>query len=142
MGCFQSECFEFGDTRPIIVAKERGKQFILKNASHKKVCKYLVDGCLIKDGTSCDYLLLIVQDRHAYLVELKGSNLEHAIRQIEESIIKLKDILIGYKVSARIIIGKVRSPQIKYSEEIKIKEKLKKLDFDLRIKGTECEETV
>ena len=67
----------------IMTLKENKSKFIIKNANN--LVKILVDGCAIKDGIRCDYLVK-VQDKLEIFIELKGQDIEHAINQIERSI--------------------------------------------------------
>lgn len=66
------------------VAKEKGKEFRLHNKSKKTVCRVRIDDCLIKDKRSkrCDYLFKICETEHYFLVELKGGEVDEAIKQI------------------------------------------------------------
>jgi hypothetical protein len=65
-------------------AAENGKKFRFNNPSHKTICRVHVDNCLIKDQTirKCDFLFNIVEDSKYYLVELKGTSIDIALKQI------------------------------------------------------------
>lgn len=71
-----------------IVLKENKCKFTLINEANISIRKIKVDGCAIKDGLRCDYLL-IMRDNTEYYVELKGCNVSAAIKQIERTIILL-----------------------------------------------------
>jgi hypothetical protein len=75
-------CFSNSST-----AIEHGKKFIFNNVSGKSICKVHVDNCLIKDQSvkKCDYLFNIEEDNRYYLVELKGVDVDTAIKQIEST---------------------------------------------------------
>jgi hypothetical protein len=65
--------------------EEKGSKLILRNAGRKAVRKVQVDGCAVTEGPRCDYLL-IPDPGSEYFVELKGSDVAHAICQLEASI--------------------------------------------------------
>ena len=70
--------------------EENQKKIIFRNPSRLIFLKVDVDGCTItgKD-IRCDKLLLASDEHQEYYVELKGTDVKHAISQIEETIKKL-----------------------------------------------------
>ena len=70
--------------------EENQKKIIFRNPSRLVFLKVDVDGCTItgKD-IRCDKLLLSSDEYQEYYVELKGTDVKHAISQIEETIKKL-----------------------------------------------------
>ncbi|WP_174783731.1 hypothetical protein [Dolichospermum sp. UHCC 0259] len=123
----ESECKEFCDTRKTIVVKDSGnkQEYRVTNENGKEICKIKVDGCLIKDGERCDYLILSCEDKSAFFVELKGHDLQKAIAQIDSSINKLMNDIKEFKIYARIVLNRTPSPDINSSIEIKLKKRLK-----------------
>jgi hypothetical protein len=126
----KSECKEFCDTRKTIVVKDSGnkQEYRVTNDNGKEICKIKVDGCLIKEGERCDYLILSCEDKSAFFVELKGHDLQKALSQIDSSINKLKDEipeLQEFKIYARIVLNRNPTPDINSSIEIKLKKRLK-----------------
>ena len=89
----------------IIVSSEHSKKHIAHNVHHSAVYQYRVDGDLIADSTRlrCDFLLENEDTKHAYLIELKGSNLDHAVEQIENTIKFFSHKLNGYTILPRIV---------------------------------------
>ncbi len=74
-----------------IVFKDPGNsrcRMIFLNPNQRKVAKITVDGCKIKDGKRCDFML--VTDTEENYIELKGKNVLHACEQIEVTIKKNK----------------------------------------------------
>ena len=69
-------------TDRIIVVKEEGKEFKIFNPKLSKIEKIHVDGELITQGPRCDWAFLL-DPRGGYLVELKGTDLRHALIQLE-----------------------------------------------------------
>jgi hypothetical protein len=126
----KSECKEFCDTRKTIVVRDSGnkQEYRVTNDNGKEICKIKVDGCLIKEGERCDYLILSCEDKSAFFVELKGHDLQKALSQIDSSINKLKDEipeLQEFKIYARIVLNRNPTPDINSSIEIKLKKRLK-----------------
>ena len=76
-------------SHPSIVAEENKRKFIIRNPEGYRVNMVTVDGCYIQDGLRCDYLFEIMKpaDRDCvHYVELKGSDISHAIHQLEATI--------------------------------------------------------
>ncbi|MBD2484655.1 hypothetical protein [Planktothrix sp. FACHB-1365] len=78
-----------------ITRKENQSQIIIENPNQFKVCVVQVDGCAIKEGLRCDYLVIpdqqdIKRTLEIY-IELKGSKILHAIEQLEATIKQLSD---------------------------------------------------
>lgn len=72
--------------RDKFACKEQGCSYRLKGiAEYDSIC-YAVDGVIVTDNTPrCDKLLLIKLDRDKWVrifIELKGSNIAHALEQI------------------------------------------------------------
>ncbi len=71
---------------PRIVLEERNSKIVFRNEQRQSVRKIHIDGCRIKDnGLRCDYLLIVVSGTE-YYVELKGGDVDHAVRQLERTI--------------------------------------------------------
>ena len=138
----EKKCLKFRDNRPVAVISEKQKEIRFINEERKKVSNYHIDGCLIKDGMRCDFLFLVEDDKNAFFIELKGSELKKAIQQIDHSINPIICHLAGYRVSARVIIGHVRSPQVGSIYELKLKKRLKELKGDLKIQESGKEEKI
>lgn len=87
----RARCIESSDNRSRVKCEEKKKKYILQNTSGCQIISYKMDGGIIvqdksvPDGTNkCDYMFLINDlKRKAILVELKGVNIAHALRQIQ-----------------------------------------------------------
>lgn len=123
----ESQCEEFRDDRKIILVEENGRKFIGQNNYRKLFVKFRIDGCLIRDGKKCDYLLINICEKKAYFIELKGQDLVVAIEQIGTSIDYFIDRLDGYIVNARVILTKVKTPDILDTRLIKLQKRMKSL---------------
>lgn len=60
-------------------------KFRLQNPQRYSIKVVQVDGCAIQEGVRCDYLFILPNGQELY-VELKGSNVKHAVEQIARSI--------------------------------------------------------
>lgn len=83
----------FGDceitTRaPKIVLEEKGRKLLFRNKSRHVVRKIRVDDCVIRKGLRCDFLV-ITADGVEHYVELKGSKVAHAAKQLATTIRKI-----------------------------------------------------
>lgn len=82
------ECSEYTDVSIICCSGRRTSSLKLYNLARRSVEKIQVDDCAIKQGLRCDWLLRTDDSvsKQDIFVELKGSDIEHAIRQLEESL--------------------------------------------------------
>jgi hypothetical protein len=79
----------------LIPLEENKSKFVIENPNQFKVCVVQVDGCAIKEGRRCDYLVIpdeqdIKKTLEIY-IELKGSKILDAIEQLEATIKQLSD---------------------------------------------------
>ena len=79
-------------------------KFCLDNPKKAKTRVIQVDDCAIKQGIRCEYLIILPNEQELY-VELKGSNVEHAVEQIATSIQRLTSdtsaLKLGFIASTR-----------------------------------------
>ena len=75
----KSECYSNST-----VAKENGKEFRLNLNANSTACKVRIDGCVMDSQVlaKCDYLFKICPVNKYHLVELKGTDVDHAVHQI------------------------------------------------------------
>ncbi|MFN7414725.1 MAG: hypothetical protein ACK5RT_12605 [Dolichospermum sp.] len=114
--------------RKTIVVRDSGnkQEYRVTNDNGKEICKIKVDGCLIKEGERCDYLILACEDKSAFFVELKGHDLQKAVGQIDSSLTKLITEIKEFNIYARIVLNRNPTPDINSSVEIKLRKRLKK----------------
>jgi hypothetical protein len=141
---FSTDCLNFSDNRKIVIVEENSRKFEGVNAKQKPFELYRVDGCLIKEGQRCDFLLLNCSDELvAYLIELKGSDLIHAVRQINTTLSHFLNELRDFKkINGRIVLTKVNSPDLKSSDFIKLTKKIRQLGGTLEYKATVLKESI
>jgi len=103
--------------QPIVVSKENGNQHILYNKSLCNVFQYHIDGGINSTniGERCDFIVEAEKTPrpHAYIIELKGSDLNKAINQIQKTIADYKVRLEGYVILPRIIIHRTSTHDIR-----------------------------
>ena len=90
----------------IIVSKENNKVHTAINSERCNVFQYKIDGDIIPSTSPevrCDYLVENETKQTAYLIELKGTDLIHAVEQIEATIKKFCIELRSYQIKPRIV---------------------------------------
>lgn len=93
-------------THSKFVSSENGCSHIGNNIDSNYVRQYQVDGQVIPSSSPverCDYLLLNDTKQNAYYIELKGSDIHKAIRQIDNSVCIIQASHLGYTIYRRII---------------------------------------
>ena len=126
----------------IITAKEKKCTYRLINKSDKRFCKVKIDGCYIKEGKKCDYLIIDCERNDFYFIELKGSHLLTAIEQISQTISYFANDLDG-TVYARVVLTRVSVPNIANNPKIlKLEKRLKKLGGNLKKATIQLVETI
>ena len=115
-----------GDKRKIVVVQEHKRKYVGRNSQDKLLHICIVDNCLITTGCRCDYLLLNLQEKRAYFIELKGRDLVHAIEQIDTTISHYLKDLTGFRINARVVLTKVNTPDLLSTQFIKLERRLKK----------------
>lgn len=112
---FQSLCNKHAAR---IVSKDEGNPQYHKgnNIGKAYVTHYKIDGVVITKKERCDYLLINEETHTAYLIELKGSDLVKAARQLKITENHLHRELFGYQVRYRIVANKCKTQEIRTSE--------------------------
>ena len=100
-----------GDThKKVYVSAEKGRKHIANNPGGKyEIRHYRLDGELVKNEVCCDFLLLNDSRLDAYYIELKGSDLAHAVQQVEAGQSLFRDSLKNYTSYFRIVTSKTRT---------------------------------
>lgn len=132
MSLFPDYCVESCDDRSKIVCEENKRAYIADNPQRKTVYKVQVDGKLICENVRCDWAVAVVSKEELleelFLVELKGSGIDHAFKQIMGTI----DVLCtNYSVNkwfARIVCSKVLTPQLNSIHRKKLERRLQNLN--------------
>lgn len=112
---FKSLC---GKKQKIIVSRDAGnpQQHIAVNESGCIVSQYKIDGDVIRDDERCDYLVWNEDKKNIYLIELKGSDLNHAVEQLENTEKILNNRFFDYLKECttyyRIVLNRVITHQL------------------------------
>lgn len=105
---------------PIISSRDKGgsQTHIAYNRDSSFVTHYQVDGVIIKSGNKCDFLLINEDKKTAYLIELKGSDLSWAAKQLQATEQTLSAQLAPYqpRLQYRIIANKCKTSEIETAE--------------------------
>ena len=134
MSLFPDHCVESCDDRPKIVCEENKRTYIANNTQRKVVCKVQV-GKLICEGARCDWAVAVVSEEgtgkaleELFLVELKGSDINHAFEQIVGTIDVLHTNYSVTKWFARVVCAKVSTPQLNSIHYKKLERRLQLLN--------------
>lgn len=78
-------------TDPKIKFEENKRKIIFLNPDRQEYKRVQVDGCAINDNVTlrCDKLLVSGDEHEERFVELKGTDVMHAIEQLESTIVRL-----------------------------------------------------
>lgn len=119
-----------GERQAIIVSKDSGqrREHRATNASRCRVSHYQIDGYVVQDDSiRCDFLLMNDDKTDAYLIELKGSDIEHALEQLEATAIQLKEELHGYTVKYRLVHSRAKTQAMRGIKFKKFKQRHSKV---------------
>lgn len=147
--CIWDACEEEQEkrNRRIIALRDRcsPRKFIGYNNENKEFYTYRVDDCIISgEHLKCDFLLINEDEQITYFVELKGSDVKHAVMQIENTLKQLIGCINGYKMyNARIVCSK-NPPAVYNNPKVKsFKDMLRKeYNGNLVIKSGQLEENL
>lgn len=134
------KCSEKISYKNILIEAKKSSKIIFTNENLIEVTKIQVDDCLDIQGVKCDWLLIINEPYIEIYIELKGSDVEHAFAQIENTI---KIVSKNYKIVLKYCyiittICPINSAQI----QVKAKSFKSKYNAVLRIKKTGCNENI
>lgn len=136
----------FGDCEsvvdyPLITVEEKRSKLTFRNPSRSKVRKIRVDDCVITEGLRCDWLLINHRSVE-HFVELKGSDVRHAIQQIEVTIKKIgaKEVerRHAYIISTQVAPAfrtEVQTRKLQFKKEYNATLTIKNLTHEVDIEG-------
>lgn len=115
-----------GKRQAIVVSKDarqsRGHRAINPDRSFD-LRHYKLDGDIVQNEKSCDFLLLNDSLKKAYFIELKGKNINDAVDQLEASTNRFTTELQGYTFFYRIVCSKALTHKIRDPKYRKFQEK-------------------
>jgi len=120
-------CQNLGNSSNVSI-EEKGKKYEYKNNDGRTLIKCKVDGCMNINNKKCDYLLIDDTCRIAYFIELKGSDINQAIDQIENTICHIENKLKNYEIRIRIILSRTNITALESSKVKKFKMYINKLN--------------
>jgi hypothetical protein len=74
------------------VTEEKRSRVEFENATRLEVEQIQVDGCAITDGRRCDWLINVEATNRSVFVELKGSDVNHAVEQLTRAHDVLREV--------------------------------------------------
>lgn len=89
-----------------IVSEENKRKHIANNVDGNIVHHFKIDGGIVPTSSSmprCDYLVINLEKKNAYPIELKGTDVKRAVDQIRSTINYLGGELSTYSILPRII---------------------------------------
>lgn len=119
----------------IIVCEEHHQKYIANNTGRNEVYKYQIDGDVLSSGTSqlrCDFIVENATKGNAYLIELKGKDVVHAVEQIEATICLFSAQLCDYNIFPRIVYRR-NTHGVRSSKVIAFKRKYPKSKIETNI---------
>lgn len=122
-----------------IVLSENKSKITFLNLNQRDIERVQVDGCVLKEGIKCDYMLIEDTEMEHY-IELKGSDIDHAIAQLITTITKLSKCSKSHVKCAYII--STRCPLT--TTKIQAQKLLFKKNYNshLIIKNLQCEANI
>jgi hypothetical protein len=124
----------------MIVSSEKGCTHRANNVLLSAVRHFQIDGDVVRDPQilKCDYLLLNDDVKTAYFIELKGSDIQHAIEQLECTLRIFKHELFEYRALFRVVYKTGSTHSVRSSAVTEWKKKHR----DAVIKQSQYEEDI
>ena len=110
----------------IVVSKDKGNQREHRATNPQRFFNlrhYKLDGEIFNQIKCCDFLLINDSTYKAYLIELKGGNIDEAVEQLEAGEQKCKSELGRYTFLYRIVCSKAKTHKIQSVKFRKFQEK-------------------
>jgi hypothetical protein len=112
------------DKRAIISFEANKRKYCASNPHGLSVLRYEIDGKMVTTGERCDYGMGVPRKGTVYLIELKGSDLKKAVRQINSTMDVLGEKLDGYIVHGRVVLSRISRPDLRASRVIALERRL------------------
>ncbi|EPK9718804.1 hypothetical protein [Pseudomonas aeruginosa] len=123
---------------PILVFSEEKSRFEIVNKNRRRIEVHQVDNCLITQGVRCDWLLIDSESGSECFIELKGSDIKHAVAQLVAAVQQLSKRAgrrNGYIICAR-------NPLSTTEVQLLAKKLLKQYRISLRVKRSTYKESI
>jgi len=119
--------------------KEKKSELLLENPQKLNLLIIKVDGCVIKQQTACDYIILPSPEKYEVEIylELKGNHIPDGVQQIETTIKRLSNNTQTQKKICFVVPTRV-NPQ--FNPDIQKHKKIFKQKYNatLIVKNTPC----
>ncbi|MDK2411637.1 hypothetical protein QHH11_14200 [Aphanizomenon sp. PH219] len=133
------KCSEKISHKNILIEEKKSSIIVFINENSIELTKVQVDGCLDIQGVKCDWLLIINEPYIEIYIELKGSDVEHAFDQIENTI---KIVSKNYKTVLKYCyIITTRCPITSTQIQVRAKSFKKNYNAVLKVKKTGSNES-
>lgn len=133
--------------KPIISLQANGRKYVAHNTGGKLVHEYhdLDQRSYFQNKYPCvDYLLYVEEEQHTYLIELKGSDIEHAYEQVLSTfkVLRTQIQVTASKTKGRIVLSKVSGPDLRTASVKKSVIECEKLGLEVLRQSRTLEETI
>ena len=94
------------ERKKVIVSEENHRKHVANNVDGDTVLQFRIDGGIIPRSSAvlrCDYLVMNTVKNKAYPIELKGTDVKHAVEQIRSTLSYLGGELSAFEILPRII---------------------------------------
>lgn len=91
-------------TDSFIKVEEKGKKLVIINKDRRRFQKVRVDDCLLKQETGADWLI-VLPGQGEVVVELKGKDVPHAIKQVRATLELWKSFPESSKCLAAVVVA-------------------------------------
>jgi len=119
-------CQKYSDKRRTVALRDsKGgpSEYRAENPKGRTLTVIEIDGCCIKQREACDFLML-ADENEAWLIELKGSDVIKAIRQIHATLDVLGEKLRPRTIHARVVPTRVPTPNLVTTHEERLRKRL------------------
>ena len=137
------DCTDIRENLAILV-EQNGRKYVGLNNRNKPFAVTEVDDCFVKSEQEkkCDFLIINLEEKIAYFIELKGKDLLMAIKQIDNSISKFQVHLKKHVINARIVLTKVNAPDYRDTRYIRFEKRIKSLNGNIIKKSRVLKENI
>lgn len=116
-----AHCSVKGRNSKLKLAENASVMYVV-NSKRKDYHEIQIDGCDITQGCKCDKGIYLVESNTSLLIELKGSDVAHAVVQLTESLDKYKNKINALGASVQCFVISCNNPLTSTaSQNLKIK---------------------
>ena len=103
------------EKQKIIVSRDYGsrRRHIAHNKRESRVKQFHLDRDVFPNNSCCDFLVLNTDAQEAYFIEIKGRDIDNAIRQLQSAEALCRGELADYHMRYRIVASRVNTHEIR-----------------------------